>query len=75
MFFYRLKNMREDRDLTQRQISNILGIDQRVYSNYELGKRNIPIEHLITLAKYYNTSIDYLVNLTDDSTPYPHKLI
>lgn len=74
MFFYKLKNMREDKDLSQQQISNILGIDQRVYSNYELGKRTISIDHLITLAKYYNTSIDYLVNLTDNSDPYPHKL-
>ncbi len=73
LYFVRLKNFREDRDLTQVEISDILNIDQRVYSNYETGKRKIPINHLITLAKFYNTSIDYLVNLTDDPKPYLRK--
>ncbi|MGN9163489.1 helix-turn-helix domain-containing protein [Clostridium sulfidigenes] len=73
LYFVRLKNFREDRDLTQVEISEILNIDQRVYSNYETGKRKIPINHLITLAKLYNTSIDYLVNLTDDPKPYLRK--
>lgn len=73
LYFVRLKNFREDRDLTQVEISEILNIDQRVYSNYETGKRKIPVNHLITLAKFYNTSIDYLVNLTDDPKPYLRK--
>lgn len=73
LYFVRLKDFREDRDLTQVEISKILNIDQRVYSNYETGKRKIPVNHLITLAKFYNTSIDYLVNLTDDPKPYLRK--
>jgi len=73
LYFVRLKDCREDRDLTQIEISEILNIDQRVYSNYETGKRKIPINHLITLAKFYNTSVDYLVNLTDDPKPYLRK--
>lgn len=73
MFFPRLKDCREDRDLTQTELSEILNIDQRVYSNYETGKRKIPINYLITLAKFYNTSVDYLVSLTDESMPYLRK--
>ena len=56
----RIKNLREDSDLTQTEISKILHISQRAYSHYEKGSRSIPIEILIALADYYNTSIDYL---------------
>ena len=70
MYFRRLRDCREDKDLSQVQVAEFLGIDQRVYSTYETGKRKIPIDLLIKLAKLYNTSIDYLVGLTDDSTPY-----
>ena len=70
MKFRRLLDCREDNDLTQAKVAEFLGIDQRVYSTYELGKRKIPIDFLIKLAKLYNTSIDYLVGLTDDPTPY-----
>ena len=51
--------------MNKKEIANLLGISQQYYSEYESGKRTIPIQHLITLAKYYNTSIDYLVGLTD----------
>ena len=51
----------------------MLGISQQYYSEYEQGNRTIPIEHLIKLAKYYNTSIDYLVGLTDNNRPYSKK--
>ena len=62
--------MREDRDLTQRQMAEYLKIHQTTYSDYEIGNLNIPVEVLIKLAKFYNTSIDYLVGLTNNSKPY-----
>ncbi len=67
----RIKNLREDNDLTQFEISKMLNISQVAYSYYELNKRNIPIEILSKLADYYNTSIDYLVFRTDLYKPYP----
>ncbi len=69
----RLKNLREDNDLTQTEISNYLNISQVAYSHYELGKRNIPIELLSKLADYYNTSVDYLIYRTNTNKPYPKK--
>ena len=66
-----IKNLREDNDLTQFEISKMLNISQVAYSYYELNKRNIPIEILSKLADYYNTSIDYLVFRTDLYKPYP----
>ena len=62
--------MREDNDLTQQQISEILLCDQSLYSKYERGERDIPIALLIKLADYYKTSIDYLVGRTDNPTFY-----
>lgn len=67
MKFKRIKDLREDNDKFQKDISQLLGISQQYYSEYEKGNRTIPINHLITLAKYYGTSIDYLVGLSDDS--------
>lgn len=67
----RIKNLREDNDLTQFEISKMLNISQVAYSYYELNKRNVPIEILSKLADYYNTSIDYLVFRTDLYKPYP----
>ena len=64
----RIRDMREDNDLTQQQISEILLCDQSLYSKYERGERDIPISLLIKLADYYNTSIDYLVGRTNDPT-------
>ena len=66
MRFRRLKDLREDNDLLQKQVAEILGISQQYYSEYEKGNRTIPILHLITLAKYYGTSVDYIVGLTND---------
>lgn len=57
----RLRDLREDADLKQKEIAAILGIDQRVYSNYEIGKREIPTHILIKLADYYKTSTDYIL--------------
>ena len=65
MVFVRLKNLREDHDLYQSDIAKYLNISQRTYSYYETGGRDIPIQRLIKLAYYYNTSIDYLVNRTN----------
>ncbi len=65
MKFRRIKDLREDNDKYQKDIADLLGISQQYYSEYKSGKRTIPIQHLITLAKYYNTSIDYLVGLSD----------
>lgn len=61
MLFPRLRDLREDRDLPQKQVAAILGIDQRVYSTYETGKRDIPVNHLIALADFYNVSVDYIL--------------
>ena len=66
MRFRRLKDLREDNDLLQKQVAEILGISQQYYSEYEKGNKTIPILHLITLAKYYGTSVDYIVGLTND---------
>jgi len=63
--FKRIKDLREDHDKFQKDIAQLLGISQQYYSEYEKGNRTIPINHLITLAKYYNTSIDYIVGLSD----------
>ena len=71
MYYPRLKDLREDNDLKQKEIAAFLGIDQRVYSNYESGKREIPVHLLLKLAEYYHTSTDYILGLTDD--PYTER--
>ena len=68
--YKRLKDLREDNDLTQQEIADILNISQRGYSHYETGNNDIPTEILIKLAKYYNTSIDYILGLTNIKKPY-----
>ncbi|GMQ64593.1 helix-turn-helix domain-containing protein [Vallitalea maricola] len=65
MIFPRVRQLREDLDLKQKDIASIIGIKQNTYSDYETGKLNIPIETFIKLADYYNTSIDFLVGRTD----------
>jgi len=67
--------MRADRDLTLKQIAIELKIAQNTLSQYELGARNIPNEVLVKLALLYNTSVDYLLGLTDEKNPYPRKLL
>ena len=64
----RLKDLREDADITQREIAEYLHIRQNTYSQYENGQRQIPIEMLISLARYYNVSTDYILELTNKST-------
>ena len=58
--------MREDNDLTQKQVSEIIHCDQSLYSKYERGERDIPLSLIIELANYYNTSVDYLIGRTDN---------
>ena len=70
MYYQRLKDLREDHDLVQKEIAAVLGIDQRVYSNYETGKREIPTRLLVMLADYYNTSTDYILGRTNIIQPY-----
>ena len=69
MKFQRILDLRIDSDLSQKKIGEILHISQRSYSHYETGSRNIPIEMLIRLADYYDTTIDYLVGRTDNKEP------
>ncbi len=70
MKYQRLKDLREDKDIYQKEIAKLLNISQQYYSEYENGKRPIPVEYLIKLAKFYNTSIDYIVGLTNEFKPY-----
>ena len=66
----RIKDLREDKDLTQQELSKFLNISQVAYSYYELNKRNIPLELLSKLADFYNTSVNYLIYRTDVFKPY-----
>ena len=61
-----LRNLREENNLSQKELAKELSIAQTTYSNYELGKINIPVPTLIRLAEYYHTTVDYLLGLTDD---------
>lgn len=71
----RLKKLREDKDLYQKDIADYLKIDQSNYSKYELEKVNIPIEYLRLLADYYNTSVDYILYRTDERKPYSKSIM
>ena len=71
----RLREMREDRDILQSEICKVLNVSQVAYSYYEIGKRQLPIDILIKLANYYNTSTDYILYLTDEKKPYPTSAI
>ena len=68
--YKRLKELREDRDLTQSQIAKYLNMSQTGYSKYETGENDIPTRILIDLAIFYNTSVDYLLELTNELLPY-----
>ncbi len=71
----RLKELREDKDIIQKDIAKILGITQTGYSKYEVETNDIPTDVLKKLAKFYNTSIDYLLYLTDERKPYPKSIM
>ena len=67
-----LRDLREDKDLAQKEIADILGMKQQQYSNYERGARELPLPHLITLCKYYNVSADYILGLPENM-PFPKR--
>ena len=73
MYQNRIRDLREDRDLKQKHLAEILRVHQSTYSDYELGRLNIPVSALNTLADFYNVSVDYLLGRTDVDTPYPKK--
>lgn len=68
-FLEKIRGLREDRDLTQENIAQVLGTSQTMYARYERGANEMPLRHLITLCKYYNVSADYLL----DTTPIPQQ--
>lgn len=70
MYLKRLKDLREDNDFTQQKIADVLKIKQQQYSLYETGKRDLPFELAIVLAKFYNTSLDYIAELTNNREKY-----
>lgn len=67
---YRIRDLREDRDLSQKSIAEMLHVHQTTYSDYELGNLNVPVTSLLQLTDFYNTGIDYFVGRTDEVTPY-----
>ena len=69
--YRRIRDLREDADLCQKDLAEYLQCSQVCYSHYEIGKRDVPTDVLIKLARFYNTSVDYLLGLTDEKTPYP----
>ena len=73
MIYKRIRDLREDSDLSQATIGKAINVPQRTYAYYETGERTIPPQVLVSLAKYYNTSVDYLLNLTDNSEPYERR--
>ena len=73
MYKNRLRDLREDRDLKQRDLAELVTVHQTTYSDYELSRLNIPISVLHTLADYYNVSVDYLLCRTNEKRPYPKK--
>lgn len=64
--YERIRNLREDHDLTQKQVAQLLNCSQQVYSNYELGQRDIPTDVLIKISKFYNVSTDYILGISDN---------
>jgi transcriptional regulator with XRE-family HTH domain len=71
--YERIRNLREDKDMSQTELAQVLHCSQRIYSNYERGEVDIPTEILIKLAQFHQTSVDYLLGLTDEMTPYPRR--
>ena len=71
--YRRIRDLREDRDLLQKDVAEYLNCSQVCYSYYEIGRRDLPTDVLIRLAGFYNTSTDYILGLTDDPKPYPQS--
>lgn len=72
-YIVRMRNLREDSDLTQQEIATVLGTSQTMYARYERGANELPIRHLIVLAKYYDVSTDYLLGLTNKKSKFPRR--
>lgn len=71
----RMRDLREDHDLTQEQVAQMLGTSQTMYARYERGANELPIRHLIKLCRHYQVSADYILGFTDDPVPpVPHKI-
>lgn len=70
-YIIRMRNLREDNDLTQQEIATVLGTSQTMYARYERGANELPIRHLITLAQYYDVTTDYLLGLTNKKSKFP----
>ena len=73
MKYQRLQDLREDHDLRQQDVADILHCQRNVYRRYESGEREVPVWVIVTLAEYYNVSTDYLLGLTNRKPPYPKK--
>ena len=71
--YSRIRDLREDKDMTQKQIASILGMSQTGYSKYETGENDVPTAILIQLSRFYKTSIDYILGETNYRKPYPKK--
>ena len=72
-YYERIREIREDNSFTQQQIADVLHIGQRTYSDYETGKTRIPVESLLILARFYDTSVDYISGASDTRNKYPQK--
>ena len=66
MIYKRIRDLREDKDITQKEMSKILNCSQQVYSNYELGQRDIPTDVLIKLSQFHEVSVDYILGISDN---------
>lgn len=73
MKYERIRNLREDKDLTQQQVADMLFVNRRTYAAYENGVNSMTPETLVKIAKLHNVSVDYLLELTDNPNPYPKK--
>ena len=73
MYQNRLRDLREDRDLKQKDLSDLLNIHQTTYSDYELGKTRIPVDSLIVLARYYNVDMNYICGISDKKKTFPKE--
>lgn len=69
----RIRDLREDKDMSQTKLAKILGMSQTGYSKYETGENDVPTNILIKLAHYHETSVDYILGLTDEKEPYPRR--
>jgi transcriptional regulator with XRE-family HTH domain len=72
-YIVRMRNLREDSDKTQKELAIVLKTSQTMYARYERGANELPIRHLITIAKFYDVSTDYLLGLTNEKRPFPKK--